>query len=104
MKNLWPRLFVIIALSILASSQEQAGQPCHSNKKDPLFGMYCPTINGSFVGPKNSIQLNTTTIINGVITSITGSERTCFNRFTLKPVQQLSALNVTEHENPTSRR
>ncbi len=73
MKNLWPLLFVMIALSILASSQEQAGQPCHSNKKDPLYGMYCPTINGSFVGPKNSSQLNTTTIINGVITPIAGT-------------------------------
>src|SRR6266403_2586600 len=64
---------VILALGCLAGAQEQAGQPCHNNKKDPLFGLYCPTINGSFVGPKNGSQLNTTTVINGVITPITGT-------------------------------
>jgi hypothetical protein len=73
MKILWPIFFVSLALSSLAGAQVQPGQPCHNNKKDPLFGMYCPTINASFVGPKNSSQLNTTTIINGVITPITGT-------------------------------
>jgi hypothetical protein len=74
MKIFWSILtIVILALGSLASAQEQAGQPCHNNKKDPLFGLYCPTINGSFVGPKNGSQLNTTTVINGVITPITGT-------------------------------
>lgn len=73
MKNLWPLLFVILTWGSLAGAQQQAGQPCHSNKKDPLFGMYCPTINASFVGPKNSGQINTTTVINGVVTPITGT-------------------------------
>jgi hypothetical protein len=73
MKTFWPILFVSLALSSLAGAQVQAGQPCHNSKKDPLFGMYCPTINGSFVGPKNGSQLNTTTVINGVITPITGT-------------------------------
>jgi hypothetical protein len=74
MKTFWSTLtIVILALGSLAGAQEQAGQPCHNNKKDPLFGLYCPTINGSFVGPKNGSQLNTTTVINGVITPITGT-------------------------------
>jgi hypothetical protein len=74
MKIFWSILtIVILALGSLAGAQEQAGQPCHNNKKDPLFGLYCPTINGSFVGPKNGSQLNTTTVINGVITPITGT-------------------------------
>jgi hypothetical protein len=63
----------ILALGSLASAQTPAGQPCHQNKKDPLFGMYCPTINASFVGPKNGSQLDTTTVINGVLTPITGT-------------------------------
>ena len=74
MKTFWSTLtIVILASGSLAGAQEQAGQPCHNNKKDPLFGLYCPTINGSFVGPKNGSQLNTTTVINGVITPITGT-------------------------------
>jgi hypothetical protein len=68
-----PVIVLILALGSLATAQTQAGQPCHDNKKDPLFGLYCPTINAAFVGPKNSSQLNTTTVINGEITPIIGS-------------------------------
>jgi hypothetical protein len=66
-------LSIAMILIASASALAQAGQPCHTNKKDPLYGLYCPTINGSFVGPKNSSQLYTTTVINGVVTPITGT-------------------------------
>jgi hypothetical protein len=71
MKGLRVPFAAVILFSACAFAQ--TGQPCHTNKKDPLFGLYCPTINGSFVGPKNSTQLNTTTIINGVVTPIVGT-------------------------------
>ncbi len=51
----------------------QTGQPCHSNKKDPWYGLYCPTINGTFVGQKNTTQLYTTAVLNGVVTPIIGT-------------------------------
>ncbi len=66
-------LSIAIILISSASAFSQTGQPCHTNKKDPLFGLYCPTINRSFVGQKNSAQLYTTTVINGVVTPITGT-------------------------------
>jgi hypothetical protein len=72
MRNLFLLSIAIILISS-ASAFAQTGQPCHTSKKDPLYGLYCPTINASFVGPKNSTQLVTTTVINGVVTQISGT-------------------------------
>src|SRR5579884_2185479 len=66
-------LFSLLILIFITPGFAQTGQPCHSKKTDPLYGLYCPTINGSFVGQKNTTQLHTTTIINGVVTPITGT-------------------------------
>jgi hypothetical protein len=66
-------IFALTFVGSLASAQTPTGQPCHNNKKDPEFGLYCPTINATFVGPKNSSQTITTTVISGVVTPITGT-------------------------------
>lgn len=67
------RLLFTAVIMVSSCAFAQTGQPCDNNKTDPSYGMYCTTINASFVGPKDGAQLYTTTVINGVVTTIMGS-------------------------------
>jgi hypothetical protein len=72
MKILRHMLMLVVMLGLTVFGAAQKDFTCHTNHSDRLYGLYCSTINASFVGLKHG-GLQTTTVINGVITPITGT-------------------------------
>jgi len=65
--------FTLMLLGTFASAQQQLGQWCHNNRSDLNFGLYCTTINATFVAQKGTNYATSIETLNGVTTPITGT-------------------------------
>ena len=72
MKRFLTFAFLLLAASAF-SQQNQLGQYCQSNGGNPNFGLYCSTINSSFMAQQGTSYATSIEVIGGVVTPITGT-------------------------------